>query len=119
MNFGSRLKALRKEKGLTQAQLARLSGLSNGCIANYERGKRTRISVEVLNRLASALDVKPEELGFNRRPDLEAKMQESMQHHIDADLEALISAYDMLNAKGRAVAIERVRELAEIDRYRG
>ena len=127
MDFGEKLKALRKERGLSQAQLADKAGLSNGAIGNYESGKRTKISVEALCRLADALSVDPEELGLQRRYDLEKRVQESMQRHLmdkmkkddDKNLEAAIRVFLSLNAKGQAVALERLRELAELNRYKG
>lgn len=38
--FGERLRQLRKEKGLTQADLAKLLGVSQQAIGNYESGVR-------------------------------------------------------------------------------
>ena len=40
MNFSQRLKELRAEKGITQAQLCLKTGLSHGCIAMLELDKR-------------------------------------------------------------------------------
>ena len=39
-NFSERLKELRKEAGLSQNQLAKECGLTNGAIAFWELGKR-------------------------------------------------------------------------------
>ena len=36
MRFGEKLRALRKEKGLTQAELAKLAGVGLKTITNYE-----------------------------------------------------------------------------------
>lgn len=38
--FGEKLRRLREEKGLTQVQLAELSGLSQNGISNWEKGMR-------------------------------------------------------------------------------
>lgn len=40
MNFSDRLKELRAEKNVTQIELAKKTGLSNGCIAMLEISKR-------------------------------------------------------------------------------
>ena len=40
MKFSQRLKELRAEKGLTQAQLCEKTGLSHGCVAMLEVDKR-------------------------------------------------------------------------------
>ncbi len=39
MTFGEKLRFYRKKKGLTQAQLAALTGLGINTIINYEGGK--------------------------------------------------------------------------------
>ena len=40
MTFGEKVRRLRKEKGWTQAELAKLSGLSLRTIISYEKGER-------------------------------------------------------------------------------
>jgi transcriptional regulator with XRE-family HTH domain len=52
----NRLRARRIEKGLTQMQLAGKTGLRQGTLANYEKGKNVPSSI-VLSKIATALDV--------------------------------------------------------------
>ncbi len=54
---GSRLRALRKERGLTIPQLAAATGLTNGFISQLERDL-TSASLSSLARIAAALDVR-------------------------------------------------------------
>ena len=121
MEFSEKLKELRKAKGLTQAQLAKRAGFSNGAIGNYESGKRVKISLVDVCRLADALGVEPEELGLQRRFDLERKMRDAIARHKtenDRNMqEALINAFFTLNEAGRKVAVERLQELTMIDKY--
>lgn len=56
VEFGERLRQLRKERKLTQKQLAELIGVKNGVISFYELGDRTP-SPAVLRKLALALHV--------------------------------------------------------------
>lgn len=56
VEFGERLRKLRKERNLTQQQLAELIGVKNGVISFYELGDRTP-SPAVLRKLALALHV--------------------------------------------------------------
>lgn len=56
VEFGDRLRQLRKERNLTQQQLAELIGVKNGVISFYELGDRTP-SPAVLRKLALALHV--------------------------------------------------------------
>lgn len=54
-----RLKQLRKEKKLSQQELAKLSNVHYTNIGRYERGD-AKPSVEVLSRIANALEVSPD-----------------------------------------------------------
>lgn len=56
MNIGENLKRIRKNKGLTQEQLAKLSNLSKNAIYNYENNKRIP-AIDVLGEIADALDI--------------------------------------------------------------
>jgi transcriptional regulator with XRE-family HTH domain len=59
--FGIKLKTLRKEKGLSQEELAERSGLNRPYISGIEQGKRN-VSLEVIEKLAGALGVEIQEL---------------------------------------------------------
>lgn len=61
MTVGEKIKAFRKEKGLTQKQLAEKSGMIEESIRGYELGKR-HPKKETLLRIAQALDVQIGEL---------------------------------------------------------
>lgn len=56
VEFGERLRELRKQKNLTQKQLADLIGTKNSIISFYEVGDRLP-SPEVIIKLASVLHV--------------------------------------------------------------
>jgi DNA-binding XRE family transcriptional regulator len=56
MRLGNRLRELRREAGLTQAELARRTGIHRPNIARVEAGRHTP-SLETLARLASAIGV--------------------------------------------------------------
>ena len=59
--LGRRIARLRKDRGLTQAGLAGLLGLTRASIANIERG-RQKFLVHTVLQLVSALRVSPNEL---------------------------------------------------------
>ena len=59
--FGERLAALRKERGLTQVQLAESLGVSQQAVTAYESGQR-RVPISMLPLLASTLGVSIETL---------------------------------------------------------
>lgn len=59
--FGQRLKEIRKEKGMSQEQLALETGFELSQIGRIERGE-VNTSISHLAEIANALGVKPEEL---------------------------------------------------------
>ena len=61
MSLADRLKNMRKEKNLSQQELAKISNVHYSNIGRYERGG-AKPSAEVLNRIAQALDTSPDYL---------------------------------------------------------
>jgi transcriptional regulator with XRE-family HTH domain len=59
--FGKRLAQMRKERKISQEQLAELSGLNRPYISGIEQGKRN-VSLEVIVSLAKALGIQTKEL---------------------------------------------------------
>ncbi|MGG0739568.1 helix-turn-helix domain-containing protein [Niallia taxi] len=59
--FGSKIREIRKAKGLTQEELAERCGLQNTYIGGIERGERN-ISLQSVDKLAEGLEVIPFEL---------------------------------------------------------
>ena len=71
VEFGNRLRRLRKDRNLTQQQLAELIGVKNSVISFYEVGERTP-SPDVLRKLALALHVSTDYLlGIERAASLD------------------------------------------------
>jgi len=55
MSFGNKLKECRKDKGLSQSELAKLLGTNHSIIGKYERDE-VNPTVDAVRKLASALD---------------------------------------------------------------
>ena len=53
---GPRIRRLREERGLSQLHLARLVGITQASVSNYEAGKR-HVTASLAHRFASALEV--------------------------------------------------------------
>lgn len=60
VNLSSKLRAMRKQKGLTQLELAKKIGVSESYICQIENGKM--ISIKKLDKLAKALGCEPKDL---------------------------------------------------------
>ena len=72
VEFGNRLRQLRKDRKLTQQQLAELIGVKNSVISFYEVGERIP-SPDILRKLALALHVTADYLlGIERMAILDA-----------------------------------------------
>ncbi|QYK70172.1 MULTISPECIES: helix-turn-helix domain-containing protein [Paenibacillus] len=64
-SVGERIRTIRKAKGLTQQQLAELSGLDDSYIGSVERGERN-FSIDTLEKVLTALNVSISELMFSK-----------------------------------------------------
>lgn len=67
-----RLAELRQARGLNQTQLAELAGVRRATVNELEAGKRQRIDLDILERLANALGVEPGAI-IEREPAKRAK----------------------------------------------
>lgn len=59
IDFGEKLKKLRKKLGMTQAELAEKTGMSKGNVSKYEKGLIKDIPISVLEKFSMALNVDP------------------------------------------------------------
>jgi transcriptional regulator with XRE-family HTH domain len=59
--LGQRLARIRKERGLTQKDVAERTGLIQTLVSDYERG-RLRLAADMIVRFAVALDITTDEL---------------------------------------------------------
>jgi transcriptional regulator with XRE-family HTH domain len=57
MNIGKRIRKLREEKGLTQTEVAKRTGLLPSYVSRIE-GNRTNPEIPMLERIAAALDLR-------------------------------------------------------------
>ena len=57
-----KVKKARKARDMTQAEVGSLCGMEKETISRFENGERNNITLATLDRLATALQVKPAEL---------------------------------------------------------
>ncbi len=62
MTFAERLKQRRTEVGISQSELARRAEITQRTIQHYEGGTRKPVNIEMVGRLAQALDTTAEYL---------------------------------------------------------
>lgn len=136
MTLGKRIQAARKNKGLTQKQLAKILGAATGTVQQYELDKR-QPRADQLRAIASALgvtvdyllDIKParavdpneteaereKRIGLPEGALSNAPKAEDVEARNKADM---MEAMDKLNISGQQEAVKRVREMASIDQYK-
>lgn len=134
MTTGERIKLARKNANITQADLATKLDIPFQSISQWERDVR-KPKLETLQRIATALGVSVSSLmdettseAFNtgmaiakhfkdRAKALEYAEWEWYGYTGSDEEKALIGAFSQLNKAGQAIAIERIKELAEIYKY--
>jgi len=61
--LGEKIKTLRKEKNISQEELAKKSGISRATLSKLENGSLTKVSIATLDRILGVLgftiDIKP------------------------------------------------------------
>lgn len=62
MNVGERMRAIRKQKQMSADELASKIGVSRSTIFRYEKGDIEKVPIEIVAKVADALDIKPEQL---------------------------------------------------------
>jgi transcriptional regulator with XRE-family HTH domain len=82
MNFGERLRQIIKEKGLTQAEVAKLLSIGESTVSFYESGKR-QPDYETLVRLSEAFKVSTDFL--LGKTDIKNPIETIAAHHDGED----------------------------------
>lgn len=133
MKIGENMRSLRKKAGLTQKELAQMSGVATISIRQYESGKR-RPQVEQLTAISAALGVSVEELCGVWDSSMPRDIVKALREHGEA-LETsyaakgatfalssvyardIISAFGYMNERGHQKAADLVWELAKNPEY--
>ena len=63
--MGYKIKEIREEIGMTQAELSTKSGVSRTIISGLETGRTTTTTTDTLKKIAAALDKKVSEIFFS------------------------------------------------------
>lgn len=91
--LGKRIAALRKEKGLSQYELADRLGFSRGKLANYEQGTREP-DYETLIKIADFFEVSTDYLLRGTDPKVQDKIFEDEAKRILNDPKTFLAARD-------------------------
>ncbi len=131
MSFGRNLAKFRKEKGLTQEDLVKMSGVAISQIRRYETNKSTP-SLDAITKLVKALGVSIDEIVFDKSTEVAGKkivdrelleqfelisgMDENEKYIVKRVLEGVIvrnQVEKMMRPKPEASWSERFREVTK------
>ena len=95
MEIGQKIRKARLERGMTQQELGAIVGVQKSAIAKYENGKVVNIKRSTLQKIASALNIRPSELIFTESPKDTAELH--VRILTDTQLMAAIKEYHELS----------------------
>lgn len=79
-SVGERIRAIRKAKGLTQQQLAELSGLDDAYIGSVERGERN-FSIDTLEKILIGLSAPSYSLFYDTDSDIDSEQLKKLDNY--------------------------------------
>ena len=93
MTIGEKIKARRKELGLTTAELGRLIGVQNSAITKYEKG-RVDLKSRQIQQIADALQINPVLL-----------LSDDVEYKLTPEEEHLLTVYRGANDQAKIDAV--------------
>ena len=122
MTVGENIRTIRKQKGLTQKQLAELTGLLEPTIRKYESGK-VQPKSDNLHKIATALGVDPSQIDdrlkrWNDTYDVkqladDSVLWEAIIERYGQDLASTMNDFLSLNPEGQQQASEFIDYLMQ------
>lgn len=109
MELGLKIKKARIEKGLTQQELGDIIGVQKSAIAKYENGRVVNIKRSTMQKIASALNIRPSELIFEESPEDAADLH--VKIITDFDLMSVLKEYYELSAENQRMVRDLIRNL--------
>lgn len=102
--MGLRIRDARRERGMTQDQLASAVGVSRSAVAQWETGRAGQVTTN-LTRIAGVLEVGVEHLmyGDDKRAPVEARQGDEL---------AMLRLYRECSAEDRQLLLKTARRLA-------
>lgn len=119
MNVGERMKTIRKQKGISADSLAAKIGVSRSTVFRYEKGDIEKVPIEVVAKVANALDIKPEVLmGLKADTVIEKTTNTMQQLHPERQQKVYTYAEKQLNEQqnpDNVVSLDEARAERNLD----
>ena len=81
LNIPTRIKALRKAKGLTQKELAKQAGVSFSMVSKIESGERNNPSLEILEKIGNVIEETDNKTTISKTPQKTKRCSLLMRNH--------------------------------------
>jgi transcriptional regulator with XRE-family HTH domain len=111
MEIGKKIKEARNIKGMPQEELGNIVGVQKSAIAKYESGRVVNIKRSTLQKIASALSIRPSELIFEESP------KESATFHVkvisDLELMGALKNYYKLTPGNQKIVRDLIANLVK------
>lgn len=107
MTFGERLRKLRTEKGITQAQLGNIIGVSDRVVGYYESDDRFPKDDVILKKMADYFNISLDELlnrdTINEPIQIAASTKDGLDlsNMSEKDRQVIIDMYNLLKSKNK------------------
>ena len=109
MEIGQKIRKARLERGMTQQELGNLVGVQKSAIAKYENGKVVNIKRSTLQKIASALNIRPSDLIFTESPKDVADLH--VRIITDFELMDVLKDYYVLSEENQRMVRDLIRSL--------
>lgn len=116
MEFNERLRTIRKENGLTQAELAEKAGIAVNSVRLYESGKVIP-KLDTITRIARAMGLTASDFVGGQWGKFQGGFCSEEEVQQDDREARLIYYFQNLNEDGQATALERLEELTQLTKY--
>lgn len=113
MDFGKKVKEIRKSKGLSQRELGEKMGITQQTIAQYERAIE-QPKLTTVRKLAEALDVPIGELVTDWAS---FSHEEIAMDWVAPSKNELLKHYQKLNTQGKRKVVDYAEDMANIPKY--
>jgi len=117
LTFGDRLRKARKDKGLTQKQLADLIGAKHNSISDWENNKN-RPDPDTIEYICGALEIPVSRLFSESVQNKKSPELTEVSPRDDKNKQELLQIYDGLNADGQTNMMTYAQFLSEQPQYK-
>ena len=106
LDIGSKIKAARQAKGMTQEELGEILGVQKSAIAKYESGRVVNIKRSTLKKISDVLNIPPFELIFDEEHKKIQKKNDTLSDivlklNVDAELLQMVEILSNLDLEKR------------------